>query len=210
MLTTQLPGFEEITRDSQQTFRALLEALSDPGNPREMTVTLTPPEGLTLPCAAACLTLLDLETMVWLQPGFPEEVQGWLRFHTGCRFATTPAEAAFAVVHTLAEIALDELCWGSAESPEASATLLAQVSALSGADEVVLTGPGLLASRTISPAVPMSFWHEWQRNHTAYPQGMDVFLFDEQSVMGLPRTSHAQTSHTQIGDGRISDSRIGA
>ncbi|MEM9092083.1 MAG: phosphonate C-P lyase system protein PhnH [Cyanobacteria bacterium P01_F01_bin.53] len=205
MLTTQLPGFEEITRDSQQTFRALLEALSGPGQPHEITVVLTPPEGLTLPCAATCLTLLDLETMVWLQPGFPEEVQGWLRFHTGCRFAMTPAEAAFAVVHTLAEIALDELCWGSAESPEASTTLLAQVSALSGADEVVLTGPGILASQTISPAVPMRFWHEWHRNHTAYPRGMDVFLFDDQAVMGLPRTSHAQ-----IGDGRISDSRIGA
>ena len=66
MLTTQLPGFIDITRDSQKTFRTLLEALSERGLAREMTVAIAPPEGMTKPCAAACLTLLDLETVVWL------------------------------------------------------------------------------------------------------------------------------------------------
>jgi len=192
MLTTQLPGFAEITRDSQEMFRALLEALSQPGKSYETSVTLTPPQGLTLACAAACLALLDLETRVWLQPGFPEDVQRWLQFHTGCRFAVEPDEAVFAVVHDLSALALDELSWGSAETPESSATLLAQVSSLEGGLSVVLAGPGILKMREIYPDVPASFWQDWQRNHRAYPRGVDVFLFGESAVMGLPRTVDAQ------------------
>ncbi|AHJ29838.1 phosphonate C-P lyase system protein PhnH [Nodularia spumigena CS-584] len=29
-------------------------------------------------------------------------------------------------------------------------------------------------------------------NHQAYPQGVDVFLFTENSVMGLPRTAKSE------------------
>lgn len=188
MLTTQLPGLNDLTRDAQTTFRALLEGLSEPGETREIAVGVTPPTGMTAACGAACLTLLDLETIVWLQPGFSPDVQGWLRFHTGCRFVATPSEAMFAVVHTLSEMALDEFCWGSAEAPESSATLLAQVETLEGGHDIVLTGPGILNERTISPAVPLSFWQSWPRNQEAYPRGVDVFLFDSESVMGLPRT----------------------
>ena len=200
MLTTQLPGFIDITRDSQKTFRTLLEALSEPGLAREMTVAITPPEGITKPCAAACLTVLDLETVVWLQPGFSEDVQSWLRFHTGCRFTSALGEASFAIVHSLAEIALSDLCWGSAEMPELSATLLAQVPALQSDRKVVLTGPGILGERTVSLALPIRFWQDWLLNHAAYPRGVDLFLFDDRAVMGLPRTTSVQTSNAQLGE----------
>lgn len=200
MLTTQLPGFIDITRDSQKTFRTLLEALSEPGLVREVTVAIAPPEGMTRPCAAACLTLLDLETVVWLQPGFSEDVQSWLRFHTGCRFTSVLDEASFVVVHNLAGIALTDLCWGSAETPELSATLLAQVRVLQGDRKVVLTGPGILDERTISLALPMRFWQDWLRNHAAYPRGVDVFLFDDRAVMGLPRTTFVQAGNAQLGE----------
>ncbi|MEN8447746.1 MAG: phosphonate C-P lyase system protein PhnH [Cyanobacteria bacterium J06555_13] len=200
MLTTQLPGFIDITRDSQSTFRTLLAALAEPGVAREVTVAIAPPKGMTRPCAAACLTLLDLETVVWLQPGFSEDVQSWLRFHTGCRFTAALDEASFVVVHDLAEIALTDLCWGSAETPELSATLLAQVTALQSDRKVVLTGPGILDKRTVSPALPMRFWQDWPHNHAAYPRGVDVFLFDGRAVMGLPRTTSVQTINAQLGE----------
>lgn len=200
MLTTQLSGFIDITRDSQKTFRTLLEALSEPGLAREVAVAITPPDGMTRPCAAACLTLLDLETVVWLQPRFSEDVQSWLRFHTGCRFTSALNEASFVVVHNLAEIALSDLCWGSAETPELSATLLAQVTALQGDHKVVLTGPGILDERIISLALPTRFWQDWLRNHAAYPRGVDMFLFDDRAVMGLPRTTSVQTSSAQLGE----------
>lgn len=192
MLTTQLPGFREVTQDSQKTFRALLETLSMPGTVQRVDVELTPPKELGLACAAACLALLDLETVVWLQPGFSTDVQNWLRFHTGCRFTTELEDAAFVIVLDLDEIALDELNWGSAETPEASATLLAQVDSLQHGKSVVLTGPGILSKQAISPTVPTSFWQGWQRNHHSYPRGIDVFLFEADRVMGLPRSVNAK------------------
>ena len=205
MLMTQLPGFTEITRDSQKTFRALLEALSEPGLVREVTVEIAPPEGMTLACAAACLSLFDFETVVWLQPGFSEDVQSWLRFHTGCRFTSEPDQAAFVVAHTLADINLSELCWGSAEAPELSATLLAQVSAIQSGHEVVLSGPGILDERTVSPVLPMGFWKDWLGNQRAYPRGVDVFLFDDKVVMGLPRTTCVRTISDQATNAHLGE-----
>ena len=76
-MLTQLPGFADPVHDSQQTFRALLDALAQPGL-YQTTVAVAPPAGLTPSCAAAALTLLDLETTVWLQPGLPQAVPDWL------------------------------------------------------------------------------------------------------------------------------------
>ncbi|MGC1306249.1 MAG: phosphonate C-P lyase system protein PhnH [Phormidesmis sp.] len=191
MLTTQLPGFKDITHDSQKTFRALLEALANPGNPLNIAVDMTPPKGLTASSAAACLTLTDLETAVWLQPDLASDVKDWLRFHAGCRFTTTASKADFAVVADVENIDLKQFCWGSAEAPEASTTLLIQVNALQGGETVTLSGPGILHRQKISPQLPLSFWQQWQANYSAYPQGVDAFLFDAHSVLGLPRTACA-------------------
>jgi alpha-D-ribose 1-methylphosphonate 5-triphosphate synthase subunit PhnH len=57
---------------------------------------------------------------------------------------------------------------------------------------VVITGPGILDQRAISPTLPPNFWNFWQQNHQAYPQGIDVLLFTENTVMGLPRTAKVQ------------------
>ena len=197
MLTVQLPGFKDLTRDSQKTFRALLEALSLPGKMLEIEVNLKAPDGLTAACAAACLTLVDLETNVWLQPGLSTGVRDWLQFHTGCTFVASPKQAAFAVIENADSLNLEQFCWGSAENPEVSTTLLIQVEALENSSSdnnlpVKLSGPGIRHENTISPRLPNGFWQQWVQNHAAYPQGVDVFLFEGRSVLGLPRTVHAQ------------------
>ena len=201
MPTTLLPGFEEITRDSQQTFRTLLTALSEPGKKLEIPVSLTPPAGLTPACAAACLTLMDLETTVWIQPDLQADsdrtvndhaVRNWLRFHTGCRFVDAPTAATFAVIVDIESLSLNAFNWGSPETPEASTTLLIQLSSLQTGEPVMLSGPGILSDRQISPALPTGFWSQWADNHQAYPRGVDCFLFDQQAVLGLPRTAQAK------------------
>ena len=199
-MITQLPGFENLTRDSQQTFRALLNALSSPGKISEINVDLQVPEGLTPACGAACLTLIDLETAVWLQPVFSFDVQDWLRFHTGCAFVASPKRAAFAVVYDADSLDLEQFYGGSAQTPESSTTLLVQVNSLRGSRSVKLTGPGILHENDISPALPESFWTAWQNNYAAYPQGVDVFLFEDSSVMGLPRTVSARIEDQQAGE----------
>ncbi|MGB3787094.1 MAG: phosphonate C-P lyase system protein PhnH [Phormidesmis sp.] len=185
--STLLPGFENLTRDSQQTFRALLTAMAEPGRFCAITAELTPPAGLSIGCAAACLALLDFETIVWMQTELPEAIRNWLRFHTGCKFTDDKQKANFAVIGSPSTLDIRDFCWGSAEAPENSTTLLIQADQ-SQKSTVTLSGPGIANSRTVSCALPTAFWTQWQANHSAYPRGIDCFLFEERQVFGLPRT----------------------
>ncbi|MBD2108084.1 phosphonate C-P lyase system protein PhnH [Nodosilinea sp. FACHB-13] len=189
MLTTQLPGFKDPVHDAQQTFRALLDALARPGI-QQTTASLTPPEGLNPGCAAACLTLLDLETTVWLQPGISESVRSWLLFHTGCRFTAQPQTADFAVIDRIETMPrLEEFNWGTAAYPEASTSLLIQLPALQGAESATLHGPGILDTVTIQMPLVADFWQQWQAMTTNYPLGLDIWCFADRQVLGLPRTA---------------------
>ncbi|MBD2519404.1 phosphonate C-P lyase system protein PhnH [Nostoc sp. FACHB-973] len=206
---THLPGFEDSVHDAQRTFRSLLDANARPGTPYPITASMTVPSGLTLACAAACLTLLDLDVQVWLQPSFASSAtphsplptphsffRDWLLFHTGCRFTQQPGEADFALIRDLAALPeLSDFSWGTAEQPEASTTLLVQVESWEKGQPVVLTGPGILHHKEIAPQVPRHFWDFWMKNHQAYPQGLDVFLFTENAVMGLPRTAKPEVCY---------------
>lgn len=193
---TQLPGFQDPIHDTQRMFRALLDAHARPGTPYQITDEMSVPPGLTAACGAACLTLLDLDVVVWLQPSFATQVRAWLLFHTGCSFTQYPEEAEFALIQDLA--ALPELSifnWGTAEKPEASTTLLVQAESFEMGQPVILTGPGILDKQAIAPTISPNFWDFWMQNHQAYPQGVDVFLFTEDSVMGLPRTAKPEVYH---------------
>ncbi|MCM0592473.1 MAG: phosphonate C-P lyase system protein PhnH [Gloeotrichia echinulata IR180] len=193
---THLPGFPDPIHDAQRTFRALLDAHARPGNSDPITTSMTVPFSLKPACGAACLTLLDLDVVVWLQPSFAAEVRAWLLFHTGCRFTQHPKEADFALIQDLT--ALPELSifhCGTAEQPEASTTLLIQVESFEIGQPVILTGPGILDQRRVSPTLNRHFWEFWVQNHQAYPQGVDVLLFTENAVMGLPRTTKPEVNY---------------
>ena len=72
-------------RDSQQVFRLVLAAMSEPGSVHDIEVDMTPPARLDPATAAVCLTLLDFETPVWLDAAADsDETRAWLRFHCGC------------------------------------------------------------------------------------------------------------------------------
>ncbi|MEL6400609.1 MAG: phosphonate C-P lyase system protein PhnH [Cyanobacteria bacterium J06626_4] len=192
-MLTQLPGFADPVHDSQQTFRALLDALAQPGL-CQTTVAVAPPAGLTPSCAAAALTLLDLETTVWLQPGLPQAVSDWLLFHTGCQFTEAPQAADFALIEQMATAPpLTAFGWGSPEYPEASTSLLVQLPALQGGRPVTLQGPGILAERAIALPVPHDFWSQWQAMTSRYPLGVDSWWLSGDQVLGLPRTTRLQT-----------------
>ncbi|MEO1621308.1 MAG: phosphonate C-P lyase system protein PhnH [Cyanobacteria bacterium J06632_3] len=187
--TTTLPGFQDAVHDAQRTFRSLLEALAHPGQVYRPEVNITPPPGLTVACAAACLTLMDLETVVWLSPSLNSAVKDWLRFHTGCRFTQEPNNATFAVIDNIStDFRLADFNWGSAEDPEQSTTLLIQVEDLTSGDVKTLKGPGILEQASFSPNLSATFWQQWGKNNAAYPLGVDCFLFTQDSVVGLPRT----------------------
>jgi alpha-D-ribose 1-methylphosphonate 5-triphosphate synthase subunit PhnH len=193
-MTVQQPGFSQPITEAQQTFRELLAALSQPAQPRTLPVSLQPPAGLMGECAVAGLTLLDLETQIWLQPGFSPQVREWLLFHTGCRFSDSPQTADFALIGdpaTMPELSL--FCPGTAIDPERSTTLFVQLPSFANTSDsptVSCTGPGILHPCQVSLAgMPSDFWQQWQQNTRTYPLGVDIFFFSERQVMGFPRTT---------------------
>lgn len=186
-MITPLPGFQDAVHEAQTTFRALLEAIAHPGRSCPVPSAVTPPKGMSPACAAACLTLLDLETQVWLQPGW--DIGSWLRFHTGCRFTDDPSQANFALIWNIAQSPdLQSFNPGTPEYPELSTTLLIQVERLVDGEIVTLQGPGILDRRAIAPHLPAPLWQQWIKNHQSYPLGVDIFLFDQTQVMGIPRS----------------------
>ncbi|MEA5581489.1 phosphonate C-P lyase system protein PhnH [Nodularia harveyana UHCC-0300] len=195
-IVTQLPGFQDSIHDSQRTFRALLNANSRPGKPYQINAEMTVPVDLIPACGAAALTLLDLDVFVWLQPNFSDQVKAWLLFHTGCRFTEHPEKADFALIQDLEKLPeLSIFKWGTAEKPETSTTLLIQVESFATGKPVTLTGAGILEKQLITPTLPQKYWDLWKQNYQAYPQGLDVFLFTKNLVMGLPRTAKAEVTY---------------
>ncbi len=199
MKITQLPGFQNRVHDAQQTFRALLNALSHPGTLQPIFAQLQPPQGLTSACAAACLTLLDLETEVWFNSEFDSAITNWLQFHTGCRVSNHPQTANFALIQNIAQMPpLSSFNWGTAEQPEISTTLLIQLERLNGGQSIELTGPGIARTKEIKLPLPASFWQMWTENHSNYPLGVDIFFCVDNGVMGLPRSTQLKFKENPI------------
>lgn len=194
------PGFHDASIGSQAAFRTALSALSHPGRVIEM------PEVSELPrCghgAAAVLlqALVDSECSVWLSPSLVNsDAAAWLRFHTGCRWAPSPATARFLWVAQGDEPpALASLDAGTHEYPDQSATCVLEVRLLGmlDVDGIVLTGPGIANEQALGvQGLPESFIAQWAVNHGNFPRGVDVFLATATHITGLPRTTQVRSAH---------------
>jgi alpha-D-ribose 1-methylphosphonate 5-triphosphate synthase subunit PhnH len=183
------PGLSDPVHDAQQAFRIALEAWSRPGRIQSLG---TPIEGLDIAPAQAwlLLALTDEETPVWWQQPSPAR-ERWLRFHTGARTVREPRQASFAVVQHAAEMPeLARFPAGSAAAPERSCTVLVEVPSLRSGPAMDARGPGIPQRVRLEVAgLPEGFWAEWQANHAAFPQGVDLFLSCGAEVLGLPRTT---------------------
>lgn len=202
-----LPGFADPVHDAQQTFRAVLEAMSRPGTTYEVAPavqeTLRTPGPLGAAAGAVILTLCDEQTPVWLHDQLRETgtVESWLRFHTGARIVEDPAEAMFVVVADPAHAPdLNALACGTDEEPHISATVVIDTPALHTpaldmppADPAAtfrIAGPGIKGQATLTIAgLGAGFLDQWQVNHSRFPRGVDLFLTDHTSVRALPRTT---------------------
>lgn len=185
-------GFADPVHDAQTAFRRVLEALSRPG--RRFALG-RPVKDLALGPAMAhlLLALTDDDTPVWWQQD-EGAAQDWLRFHTGAGLAGVPGEAAFAVlVDAGAMLPLERFAAGSAASPERSATLLVEVPSLDDGPAVEWRGPGIQDMQTVRIAgLSDNFWAQWQANHAAFPQGVDIVFTCADLALGLPRTTRVR------------------
>lgn len=189
---TLAPGFSDSVHDSQQAFRALIDALARPGQVRHIGPAL-PGVALGGALARLLLTLSDDETPVWWQ-GIMADLPQWLRFHTGAPLAQRPDAASFTVVTDLTQLsALADFAAGSNASPELSCTLLIELPALTGGPMLEWRGPGIADVQCVGlSGLPDDFWAQWQANHAAFPQGVDLIFTCGDEALGLPRTTRVR------------------
>lgn len=193
------PGFTDPVQQSQRAFRAVLDAFARPGRAIEMDLDLNPPSPLCPALAAAALCLLDLDTRVWLGPGFAESSAGdWLRFHTGTALTSAPGHADFVLLdarHPLPPF--DAFAWGSDEAPEQGATLLIQTAALDGPAAFRATGPGIKEAAVLPDlCVAASFWAARIQACEAFPRGVDLLFGAGGRLIGLPRSTRLTALET--------------
>lgn len=178
-------GFADPVGDAQRCFRAILDAMSRPGQAHDVAGPDVP-RGLDAAAGAVILSLVDHETPLWIAPAL-EPVRQWIAFHTGAPEARTIGAAAFVLARALP--ALDSLQVGGHETPEASATVILQVASLSDGCRYTLAGPGLRTSATLTVnGLPDDFVAWWAANHRLFPRGIDLILCADNQVAALPRT----------------------
>jgi alpha-D-ribose 1-methylphosphonate 5-triphosphate synthase subunit PhnH len=183
------PGFKEPVTDAQASFRALLEAISRPGRIQRIPVELTPPEPLSAATAAACLTLVDVDTPLWIAPELRNEtVDAFVKFHCGCRIVEDARQAVFALALGASLPPLSSFAEGDPAYPETSTTVIVQVDALAPVGPMTLTGPGIEAEHRIAAPGLREIGAEWLENAALFPCGVDLFLTAGMDLVGLPRT----------------------
>ena len=181
-----LPGFTDPVAEAQQSFRAILTAMSRPGSLHSLGMDLTSPACLNPAAAAVLLTLTDGETSLWLDPALAA-ARDWIAFHCGTAFSPLPQQAGFLLANTLPPF--NTLNAGTDEGPEEAVTVIVQVMALDAGTPYRLSGPGLAAPATLRVrGLPDDFIGIWKANHALYPRGVDLLLCSGTHLAALPRS----------------------
>ncbi|WP_299373813.1 phosphonate C-P lyase system protein PhnH [uncultured Tateyamaria sp.] len=173
MLATPAPSSSE-TRDNT-AFDALLWALSRPGLPRSL-----PEPGE----ASIIAALLDRECRVHsADPLLMPEIM-----RTGAEL-TDIEHADHVFLGTMAGIEpLVQIATGSDFYPDDGATIIIRARLGTG-QTLRLTGPGVDGSVTVQvDGLPDGFWAA-RMSHMRYPMGFELFLLDEDQVIGVPRST---------------------
>jgi alpha-D-ribose 1-methylphosphonate 5-triphosphate synthase subunit PhnH len=186
-------GFAQPTFGAQSTFRAVMDALANPGTRQELTAPLEAPLALGSGLAAIALTLCDHDTNVWLDPSLASSyaLVAWLRFHTAAPVVAEPGQSLFALVARPEELPrMDQFQLGAQDYPDRSTTIALALPSLTGGPDLTLRGPGIKDHTDISPqGLPADFVEQWAANRELFPRGIDLLLVAGSEVIGLPRTT---------------------
>lgn len=191
-------GFADPVFDAQTAFRAIMEALANPGTPRTLGNSVLQQSPLSVELGSTLLTLSDADTLIWLSESLRRpEVEGFVAFHTGAPLVTDPERATFAFAISAAELPpLQSFNLGTQEYPDRSTTLVLAVPSLSGGNDLALRGPGIKDHLHCSPmGLPEDFAVQWADNREIFPRGVDLLLVADGQVMGLPRSTRISEGH---------------
>ena len=187
--------FDDVTRITQQCFKAMLLALARPGT----THPLDEPPGtafshLSLPPPLCAVAHTILDEQVTLAP-CSSNAEAWVEelvASTGSRRAPL-AEADYVLdtsVPTLSQIR--RIKQGTLLAPEDGAMLLVwsdqRIAGTAGT--VRIAGPGIESS--VLCQVSDTLLRLFKRRmavHFEYPMGFDIFAVSPEGILGIPRTS---------------------
>ncbi len=205
VLASMGAGFADPVHGSQQTFRALLGAMAEPGRLHELPPAaleglqpedreLQPPVGLAM--AATLLTLLDAGTPLHLAGELGKEsLRGWVRFHTGARDSRSTCGFTVARAVDVDATLRERLDLGSDEAPHSSATLIVEVEGVSegpacGAVALALRGAGIDGVRRLDVSgLDPDFWRWRIALQPEFPRGIDLILVSGRRIAAIPRSS---------------------
>ena len=159
--TSLMTGFADPVLSGQRNFRVLLEGMSRPGRILPLPSLPEAPEPLYRTTAAICLTLLDLDTPLWLDEATSiDAIAAYVRFHCGCPLVSSASEASFALIAEGGKVPpLDSFALGDPLCPEQSTTLIIQVDSLHNRRGKRLRGPGIEKEILVSaPGLCNSSW----------------------------------------------------
>jgi alpha-D-ribose 1-methylphosphonate 5-triphosphate synthase subunit PhnH len=184
-------GFAKPVFDAQRTFRAVMNALAEPGTEHLLDVDGPHCPGFSKAMTAIALTLADLETQLWIDAAAPSDAIRYLRFHTGAPIVAEPKHAAFAFVLRSRQLPrLATFAQGTLEYPDTSATIVMEVENIETTRGWTLNGPGIAATRrlTVSP-LPDTFAADLAINRRAFPCGVDIIFCAGARIVALPRST---------------------
>ena len=186
-------GFRDAVFEAQAVFKALLDAMAEPGTIRPVRGIEGVPRPLTPVAGAVLATLCDADTPLWLCPAIASAgpAREWLAFHVGAPVAPTQGEAQFAICMGGAGLpSLDAFAQGTQEYPDRSTTVVIMVETLRNGEAMRLEGPGIASSRDFSPGpLPGHFREMWRQNRSRFPRGVDLVFAGPGAVACLPRTT---------------------
>lgn len=185
-------GFENPVFDSQNTFRAIMKAMAEPGLIVFCKKMTMPPNPLLPLTAAAFLTLCDEDVSFYLaNESINEAAKNWIKFQTGARLASSLSEAGFIFVDSGRSLLnLEVLAHGTDECPDRSATLIVQTNGFQTGDEFILEGPGIKTRRSLFiEGLPEGFLKAWTKNVQRFPCGVDILFVSSDGFAGLPRST---------------------
>jgi alpha-D-ribose 1-methylphosphonate 5-triphosphate synthase subunit PhnH len=188
------PGFAQPVSDSQASFRALLDAMAQPGRVVDLGTArqFVGIPGLSPAAAAVALTLCDLETPVWLASSC-QAAGAWLRFHCGAPLVE-PAAARFGFATSAAPLPpLESFDLGTVEYPDRSTTLVIDVAALGSGHPLILSGPGISGTTALRlDGLAAEFWSARAALDELFPRGVDLILTCGSHAAALPRTTQVE------------------
>ncbi|WP_322892793.1 MULTISPECIES: phosphonate C-P lyase system protein PhnH [unclassified Yoonia] len=175
-------GFAAPPVDAAIAFRAIMNAMAQPGTIQTVTGAM-PPAPLSVAAGVALLTLCDPETPLFLGAGIDSPaLRDWITFHCGAPFVT--ADQAQFALGAWNDLPLIDFPLGNAEYPDRSATLIVELPELTDTG-TILRGPGIKDQAQLSLPDTAAF----QRNNALFPLGLDFIFTCGDRLAGLPRST---------------------